>query len=327
MARSDRGDHGERGAVEPVAMRVFRPRSMTALLRAYGRNPDAMVFAGGTDIVPRAYRGSGRSLALPRRVLYLGNVQELVRVSRAPRHLDIGAGMSLSRLLTIGRHVLPRVLHEALSLVGNPTVRNLATLGGNICSACGGDSRAALLALDAQVEVRSVSGSRWLAIDELIPSSPAAPGPGRAETGAGEPQGERQAVAYRPVLQPGELLTRVRVPLEERDFERFRKVGAASALSPGALTFAGTARVAKGTLESLHLALAGSEFPLWRSRELESRLEGGRFPTSPKQVGSVAAELRRQLEQHPGISVYHLETAVRLVRWFLDSLFVRSMEL
>ena len=95
-------------------LRVFRPKSLGGTLRLYTRNPGALLYAGGTEIARQAQRGSGRPLDLPQKVIYLGNVQELNRISRAQRYLDIGSVLDLSRILSIGRNVLPPVLFESL---------------------------------------------------------------------------------------------------------------------------------------------------------------------------------------------------------------------
>ena len=55
-------------------IRVFRPRSLGGLLRLYARNPEALLYAGGTDIVPRHHRGAARALELPEKVIYLGAI-------------------------------------------------------------------------------------------------------------------------------------------------------------------------------------------------------------------------------------------------------------
>ena len=114
-------------------VRVFRPKSLGGLLRLYARNPDALLFAGGTSLIPRLRSQGGLCLQLPPKVIYLGNVAELSRISRTQRYLDIGATLSLARIMSVGRNVLPQVLQTALGSVAYPSVRNLATLGGNLC--------------------------------------------------------------------------------------------------------------------------------------------------------------------------------------------------
>jgi CO/xanthine dehydrogenase FAD-binding subunit len=286
-------------------IRVFRPRSLGGLLRLYARNPEALLYAGGTEIVPGSRRGPGLVLDLPEKVIFLGAVPELTRISRSQRFLDIGACLTVSRILSIGRNVLPPVLFQALSGIGTPPIRNLVTLGGNVCaSASGGDARSALSVIDAQFEVRSAAGARWMGSGQLL---------------------ARAAVA---AASPGEILCRVRVPLEEWSGQYFRKVPLSG---PGhsSLCFAGVADFPKGSIEALHFCITAPGVSPFRSRALESRLKGARLPLPAREVEALAGELLTELQggrasdRGPG---YVGATAVRLLRAFLLWINERGLE-
>jgi CO/xanthine dehydrogenase FAD-binding subunit len=286
--------------------RVFRPKSLGGLLRLYARNPDALLYAGGTEIIPHHRKGSGGILALPEKVIFLGAVPDLARLSRTQRFLDIGACLSVSRVLSMGRNVLPPVLFVALSGIGTPSIRNLVTLGGNLCASHSrGDIRSALSVLDAQVELRSVAGARWIGVGQLF------------------------SVDKGLDLTPGELLTRVRVPLEDWDVQVFRKVPLDGPGSHGSLCFAAVAHFPKGSLDTMRLCFTAPVLPLFRSRELESRLKSARLPVSPKQVDALLAELKASLGTLPGADrqgSYVAKTALRLARAFLAGLNARSLK-
>ena len=264
-------------------LKVYRPRSLSGLLRLYSLDPEALLYAGGTAIALRADAGRERPFRLPPRLVMLGNVAELGRIIRSPRHLDIGAGVTLGRALSTGRNVLAPVLARALASVGTPPVRNLATIGGNLCAGWeeGGAVQAALAVLDAQAELRSAAGARWVR-------------------------------AWLAEPRTGEVLTRIRIPLEEWQVLGFRRLG------PG-LTMAAAARLARGTLETLHFCLAGSAFGLLRSRELENILKNARLPLTPRAREGFLRELQERLSE-PRLTSYVRATAVRLAGWFLDLL-------
>lgn len=310
-------------------VRVFRPKSLGGLLRLYARNPEALLYGGGTSLGLRLRGPAGGALELPAKVIYLGNVAELSRISRTQRYLDIGATLSLARIMSVGRNVLPKVLHTALGSVATPSVRNLATLGGQLCSPeGGGDALPALAAVGAQVELRSLGSARWLPAGRFVDS----PTP----------------------LRAGEVVCRVRVPLEEWDFQVYRKVGHRPGSTHGGLSFAGVARLPKGTLEGLHCSFGGLGFGPLPGRELEARLKNARLPLTPKAVEGLLQELRRQLQPRepaaaargaapesgtaaspaaaPGSEAgrmdeeYRAATALRLLRWFLDGLSAKSLE-
>jgi 4-hydroxybenzoyl-CoA reductase subunit beta len=94
-------------------------------------NGEAMLLAGGTDLLPNLKHG----LFEPRRLVSLRRVREL----RASRELPggglfLGAGMTLA---DVAVHPGVRTRHPALAraagLVAGPQLRNMGTLGGNLC--------------------------------------------------------------------------------------------------------------------------------------------------------------------------------------------------
>lgn len=94
-----------------------------------GEGPDAMLLAGGTDLLPNMKRGQ----QTPKHLVALRQIQPL-RELRNGSGLTIGAGLSLTAL---GDNESVRqdytALWQAAGVVATPQLRNRATLGGNIC--------------------------------------------------------------------------------------------------------------------------------------------------------------------------------------------------
>jgi 4-hydroxybenzoyl-CoA reductase subunit beta len=90
-----------------------------------GEGPQAMLLAGGTDLIPNMKRRH----QTPKVLVSLRGVQALRRSNGS-----LGAGVTLSEIARDGalrdRH---RALWQAASLVATPHLRNMATLGGNLC--------------------------------------------------------------------------------------------------------------------------------------------------------------------------------------------------
>jgi CO/xanthine dehydrogenase FAD-binding subunit len=287
-------------------VKVFRPKSLGGTLRLYTRNPGALLYAGGTEIARLAQRGSGRPLNLPQKVIYLGNVQELNRISRGQRYLDIGSVLDLSRILSIGRNVLPPVLFETLSQIATPGVRNLATLGGNISlRSCRGDCLPALSVIDTQLELRTAGSTRWVRVGEFF---------------------DRQNL---PNLRPGEILTRIRIPLEEWDFAVTRKVQGGAGLKTS-LSFAGVARFPKGAIEALHFCIGGLRNPVFRMPVLEERLKNSSLPIPSKLIDvlfrDLAEALATEVEDTP-TGRYRSAASLRLFRFFLEKINLQSLDM
>jgi 4-hydroxybenzoyl-CoA reductase subunit beta len=94
-----------------------------------GEGPDAMILAGGTDLVPNMKRRQ----QTPKHLVTLRRIQPL-RDIRNGAGLTIGSGLSLTALLesdSVQQHYT--ALWQAAKLVATPQLRNMATLGGNIC--------------------------------------------------------------------------------------------------------------------------------------------------------------------------------------------------
>jgi 4-hydroxybenzoyl-CoA reductase subunit beta len=108
-----------------------RPRSLkeaAALLAAHpGR---ARVIAGGTDLMPNMKHG----LFTPQHVIALRQIPELHGIDERDGELVIGAAESLT---AVSRHALVRArfraLADAAGSVAGPQLRNMGTIGGNLC--------------------------------------------------------------------------------------------------------------------------------------------------------------------------------------------------
>lgn len=254
---------------------VYEPTNLQALASALGERPEALLVAGGTQLMRSPARTSG-----DRAIVSLRRVEPLGRVSRSQRFLDIGATVPLSRVLSIGPRVVPEALFAALKATASPTVRVLATLGGNICAA-GVEHTAliALAALDAVLELRLGSAVR------AMPASLFWRG------------GDDRAI------QPGEVLTRIRVPLEDLEFQHFVAEDLLWRGSVAKVSFAAAVGVRKGSVEEFRLCLASPWFGTLRLGDFESACAGVHLPMRDRAVEDVLSVLKRALVQRLGAPI------------------------
>lgn len=127
---------------------------------------DAKVIAGGTDLV----LNMKKKKILPRRIISLHNLKELDFVRAQNSEIHIGA---LSRHADIADHPLLKthlpILCEAVGLIGSWQIRNVGTIGGNICNASpAADSIPPLMALDAQLIVASKTEEKKIPLDSFF---------------------------------------------------------------------------------------------------------------------------------------------------------------
>ena len=168
-------------------------------------HPDALVLAGGTDLMVEVNRGV-RTIG---HVVAVDRIPELRGWSLEGDRADVlrlGAGTTCTDLAEPALASLVPALAQAARTVGSPQIRNAATLGGNLATASpAGDTLPVLAALDAEIELQSAGGARRLPLDEFV-------------TGV-------KANA----LIPGELITAIRVPVLDGPQE-FLKVGTRNAM-------------------------------------------------------------------------------------------------
>jgi len=126
------------------------PQFDEALARRAEMGADVTPICGGTDVVV----AMNRTLAGPQHFLDLSHVEGYSDVRRDNGDYVLGGGATFSQM---GRMPV-RALAEAAMTVGGPAIRNRGTIAGNLGTASpAGDGCVALLAMDAEVELRHVS--------------------------------------------------------------------------------------------------------------------------------------------------------------------------
>ncbi len=114
------------------AFEVLRPRALDAAVEALAHyGADAQLVAGGTDLVPSLKQ----HLFSPRVLVDLKRLRELDHIRfDAETGLSIGALTRISTLAdspVVAEHF--PVLREAARTIASPPLRNMGTLGGNLC--------------------------------------------------------------------------------------------------------------------------------------------------------------------------------------------------
>jgi xanthine dehydrogenase YagS FAD-binding subunit len=279
------------------AFELFQPTSVddaVALLAEHGKG--AWVLAGGLDSMDWLKDRVKR----PRVVVDVGAIPELSGIRDADGGLDIGA---LTTLTDVERHERVRADYDLLAVaarnVATPQIRNQGTLGGNIsqdtrcwyyragwpCYRAGGntcyasapqamnrehcimdasrcvavnpsDTAPALVALDATMTIRNRRGERSVpATDYFV--------------------GPAIDITRMTVLEPGDLLTQVRVPAEWAGARfYFEKVRDRNAWDFSLVTVAAAMRVDGGRIQGARVVVNGVAAHPVRLREVERSLAG-----------------------------------------------------
>ncbi|MEN3326281.1 MAG: hypothetical protein V7638_1088 [Acidobacteriota bacterium] len=273
------------------------PSSLADALALLNREPGVWKpFAGGTDLMVLLEAGK-----LPHRnYINIWSLKELRGIDVTDSHITLGA---LTTYTEVQSHPVLQsefpMLCQAASETGGLAIQNRGTIGGNIVNASpAADSPPALLAYDAEIELISTDGSRWLAY-------------------SGFHTGYKQML-----IGPNELLARVRMPRNTRGATHYyRKVGTRKAQAISKVCLAAIAKLDDDQISDCRIAF-GSVAPIVvRCLQTEDALRG-RKP-DPVTIKSACATLSQEISPIDDIrstADYRLQVAKNLLTGFLLTL-------
>lgn len=274
---------------------VWRPRTPEeAVARKRALGADAVFAAGGTLLRTRWEAGTE---AIPRHLIDLGSIEGLSGIWLQDGDLAIGALTALDDCLNdplLGRHA--PIVAQAIRTIAGWSVRNVATIGGNIVSRTG-DSLPALLAADASLVWIGEDGERTEKLADWL----------------SEPIPDRARVR---------LLSQVRIPLGGDDltanakrFFAFHKVGRREAFTPSLVTVALCGSLEPdGRLTGIRISAGGGQTVPARLKRAEELLTG-RMP-DPDALGEVYEQVAADYAPAPdpfAPDMYRKLTAANLV--------------
>jgi len=184
-----------------TAFELYSPTDLEDALRFLHSSSGASVVASGTDLLPRVRK----RLVAPTLLLDISSFREDLRyIRQTDGAIRIGALTTITDLLDSplfeGKLSIVR---DAAELFGAPQIRNVGTVGGNICSASSSeDLIPVLMVLDAKLKLISAGGERTVPLQDFV-------------------VGKRQTA-----LKPSEILAEVTVvPPSGHSWTAFEKLG------------------------------------------------------------------------------------------------------
>ena len=154
--------------VSMSTLELYTPTDLDDALRFLehdGRN--AVVVASGTDLLPRMRR---RQISPSILVDISSFTEDLRYIRQADGTIRLGALTTVTDLLESPMFYSKlSIIREAATLFGAPQVRNVATVGGNICSAASSeDLIPVFMALDAKLKLASARGERTVPLKDFV---------------------------------------------------------------------------------------------------------------------------------------------------------------
>jgi len=273
---------------------LHRPGSVDEALALLAERPEARLLAGGATLV--AMRNAG--LVDASAYVALDGIAELRGIEQLPDGgLRIGAMTRHRETATCGllRDSL-EVVRRAASMIANPVVRNMGTMGGSVANADpGADYPAALVCVDVELELAGTEGRRRVPAAAFVQDW------------------------YETALEPGEILTAIFLPPPRTGRSTYRKLARVS----GDYAIASCAMALTGGQgdEEIAVAIGGCGPGPLRDVGAEAALRGRLdAPGALAALGEALVALADPIDDVRASADYRLRVIPRLVRATLDDL-------
>ncbi|MDD3902107.1 MAG: FAD binding domain-containing protein [Sphaerochaeta sp.] len=255
----------------------------------------ARPLSGGTDLMVQYRRGIGVTPKFPWPIMIVSNLKELIGINETPDgSLCIGSATTSSEIAA--SPLVPWHVREASSRMGAISLRNLATIGGNIGNASPkGDLPATLILLDASVVLASVEGERTVLLDDFIYG------------------------AKKTLLQDDEIITKIIIPKPARPFTYrwYRKIGTRRANAITKLSLSAAITIdEKGVITDFRASSGAAGPKIARNKALEATLIGKNVEDIPSLLPSFLADYDKIISPH-AMPEYRRTSTKRMLEYFL----------
>lgn len=226
--------------------RYRRPATLAEATSILSQDPDATVVAGATDWGVEVNIKGARA----KNILAVDRLEEMRGIRRTDSFVELGASHTLSELERELAGDIP-LLGKLFPQFASRLIRNGATLGGNLGTGSPiGDAPPALLALEAELVLTSVRGSRTVALADYF-------------------TGYRQTVR-----EPDELITAIRIPLPLSPLTSFQKIAKRRFDDISSVAIGYAVDIQDGLIAKARIGLGGVAATPLRATATESLLEG-----------------------------------------------------
>ena len=281
---------------------IKEPKSLDEALKVLDSNTKLKIISGGTDVLIKLHHGKFNDVEL----LSIKNLDTLRDIKILEDNtISIGANVTFSDIFrseVINNNV--PILSEAAVSMGGPQIRNMATIGGNVCNgAVSADSAPALFSLNAELKIKSLNNERIVKITEFYD------GPGKVK------------------IERNEILTEILI--KEEDYKnkkgKYIKFANRKALDISMLGVALLYEIEDNTFKDLRVSLGVAAPTPIRCRTAENFAIGNNITN---EVINKIAELAR-LDSNPrnswrGSRDYRLHLISTLIKRILSDALIKS---
>ena len=252
-----------------VEYQLLRAHSLDELLEILDQRENVQLLAGGTDLMVDLHHQDQKFDKIDY-LLDITAVDELKGIKLGDKKGEIGALTTHAELVSNPeiKEKLPFIA-AAASSIGSTQIRNRATIGGNLANAAAcADSFSPLIALGAEVVLRSKGGARRVLLEDFV------------------------EWPYQTIIKPDEVLEKIVFAMPQGEYySSYQKIGRRKALSISRISLTLLAEVENGKVKKAQVASgAATPFPV-PFRKVNDYLNGKSYAEiDPVEAGNIAAD-------------------------------------
>ena len=277
-------------------VKSLNPSTLKEALIMKKNDRNAIIYAGGSDLMV--------AKKVSHDMLFINQLSQLKEVYEDEEFLTIGAASIYYDL--IQNPLIPELLKQVFKDIASPAIRNVATIGGNICNASpAGDSLPILYIFDAKIVAASLDDNNQIC--ERIISI------------------ENFILGIRKIdLKSDEIVTKIMLPKDKIAVTTkmgYKKVGARKAQAISKLLFVAVMNVENDIVTDLRVAYGSVGITTLRRKDIESHYTQIKYKELVAKIPEIIDEYRECL--HPiddqrSTAVYRKKVCLNLLEDFLN---------
>lgn len=275
---------------------AYRPETLKEALDLI-KERDFLLISGGTDLMVKRKRCSGVEPLFDKPVVFIKDLVELKNITFKDGILTIGSACTCSEIAN--SPLVPDYLKKVVLSMASPGIRNMATIGGNICNSSPvGDTLPALYALEASLVLESFRGIREIPINKFIV------GPGRN------------------IKEKDEILKEIKLNIKDFNKILHRKVGTRNSIALAKLSFMGLSKVLDGKIKDIRIAFGAVGPTIINSKELEMEIikKGVINKEDIEEIKEKYSRIIKPIDDQRSKAKYRKGVCLNLLGYYLEDL-------
>lgn len=267
-------------------VKCYNPKDLKEALGILDKE-EVTPYAGGTDLMIQSDENA--------KYLFINKILEMKNIVEDEEYIRFGSACTFTDL--IENNLTPKILKEAVSQIAAPAIRNLGTIGGNICNGSPkADSALIFFVTDSKLRIVSKNGERLIPISEFYL--------GRNNID----------------LKKGELLVEILMSKNNLNNYYYKKVGERNALAIARVSFSGILNVEANKIIKCSTAFGAVSDVIIRGRKFDEMFEGKTIEEAKAVKDNYLAAYEKEIVPIRGrISAeYRKSVCMNLLRDFLE---------